>query len=102
MSDITWENREKATDTSQAVEALADFFSSSTGIINALGKDNYRSYPEAVDKLDTAESYAQKWKIPFDRALTIETIRQMHKKRFAKDNDGYMVGHIWVSSSEGC
>ncbi len=101
MSDITWENRDQATDTSQAVEALADFFSSDEGIIAALGKKNYRSETDVVD-LDVAEAYAQKWKIPFDRKLTVEMIQQMNKKRWAEDDDGYRAGHIWMSSSESC
>ena len=99
MSDITWENRDQATDTSQAVEALADFFSSDNGIRAALGRHSFRNSVGA--DLDVAEAYAQKWKIPFDRKLTVEMIQQMNKKRWAEDDDGYRTGHIWVSSSEG-
>ena len=51
MSDPTrtWEDRDNATNQAEAVAALADFFSSDTGIATAVGKtSSYRYKPKRV------------------------------------------------------
>lgn len=73
---MNWNNRSKITTTAKAIEALADFLSSSGGIHSAM-----------KDELDEAASIAEKWDIPFDRKLVSKMISQMNSKRWSGDTD---------------
>ena len=71
---ITWQTKETTTNSQEAVEAIADFISSSDGV-SATEKD----------KLDDVEAFAKKWKVPFNRALMVMTIDFLGTKRWNGD-----------------
>jgi len=102
MDKLTlWEQRDQVTTQAEAVAALADFFSSSHGIVLSLGENPLRRF-ESTGSLDDAEDFARKWDIPFNRDLHVQMVKLMDAKRWASDEDYDMVGHHWVSSSEDC
>jgi len=114
---MDWNNREKVTTSEQAVETLADFLGSyevlsrlvnPSGvtaqeklqkIYSAADSGDPRALIHAVsgsrDPIDEAESFAQKWGIPFNRRL-LERMFQKIDHDHGQD-DGY-----WTSSSGAC
>lgn len=73
---MDWNKRKEIKTTAHAVEALADFLSSSGGIHSAI-----------KNELDEAEAIANKWDVPFDRKLVQSMILKMNHKRWNGDTD---------------
>ncbi len=70
-----WSQKDTISSQEEAVEALADFLSSSEGIRSAI-----------KNKLDEAESFAHKWSIPFDRSFISKMVVFQDAKRYDGDS----------------
>lgn len=71
---IEWSNKDNAENVQQAIEAIADFLSSSIGIRSA-----------QKDDLDEVESFAKKWNVSFDRNLISKMVSFQSDKRWGGD-----------------
>jgi hypothetical protein len=115
---VSWNDRDKATNPQEAIEALADLFSSSNGISGALNASNEEAIKSQMARIlevarsgdekrlmsvvrsvandfDEAEAFAAKWGIPFSRDLFISTFQKLNSRH--DDDEGY-----WTSSSYSC
>jgi len=69
-----WTEKEEVSCAEEAIEALADYLSSSEGIRNARGNN-----------LDEVEQFAHKWGIPFSRSFVSKMVSFQDKKRWNGD-----------------
>lgn len=119
MAKITWFEKDRVSNAEEAVEALADFFSSTEGIQTTLRAHDHnvdahatlltlrelahngtdeelrRAAKRIYDPLESVEKFAKKWGVPFSRQMMILLIKQLDDQHQNEDDH-------WSSSSAYC